>query len=151
MEKERQEAELEAAKDEPDKLAKIRLQQELKKRESDLAKAQDELNNATTKINELTSKDKEINLQTSVKEIAKKMGVSEVTLSKLAKFTDGTVEAIEELAKDLPKQDTKLEPDDNRSHGGSPQSVNQIRSDYIAGKINSVQYAEKLKAVGAQP
>ncbi len=150
LERDREEAELEAAKDEPDKLRAIRLTQELRQHKADLAKARDELAAKDAKLIDLTAREQEELRKVTVKEVAAKTGVSASLLAKLAKATDGTAEAIEDIAKDLPKE-AHLRPDSNRSLGGTSQSKTQVMQDYTSGKINTVQYAEKMRALGEEP
>ena len=73
------------------------------------------------------------------------------------KFTNGSVEAIEAIAELMPKLNANpppknnFRPDSSETTGGTPKSVTQIQQDYIKGKINTVQYSDKMKALGKSP
>ena len=152
LEKEREEVELEAAKDEPDRLTMIRTRQQMRQREAELAQAREELNATKTTLTELQSQRAESQKEINAREIAARLGVDLSRLVKLAKFTDGSAEAIEDLAKDLTKNQD-FHPDSNRGNGGNTRSALEIRKDFIAGKYsnNPEKYEQDLKAVGARP
>ena len=157
MMKEQEEAELQGAKDQPDVLTTIRERQARRKAEDELAQARQELNEKDERLNVIETEKAEVTRNQTASAIATRLGVDPQRLTKLAKFTDGTPEAIEELAEELPKvnsenpQNRGFKPDSNRSRGGSSQTVNDVRTDYTQGKINAVQYAEKMKALGVSP
>ena len=155
LQKAQEEAEQEKYRDDPAELKRIRAEQARKKAESEAAEARAQLDEANARLADREAKDKEYAKENTAREIATRLQVDSARLVKLAKFTDGTAEAIEDIAKDLPKLNPNPNPDlrldSNRSHGGASQSVNDIRTDYIAGRINAVAYAEKLKALGVQP
>lgn len=156
LEQERLEAELEAAKDQPDRIKLIRESQRRKDLESKLEKAETELNEHKARITELSQKETESKKVTASQQIATRLNVDPVMLAKLAKFTDGTAEAIEEIAQSLPKIQPQnpaptFRPDSNRTSGGVSQTILDVKKDYIAGKINAVQRAEKLRALGETP
>ena len=104
-------------------------------------------------MSEFANKEREATKLTIAQEVASDFRVDTGLLTKLAKFTNGSREDIEAIAKDLPRanQVKTLTPDSNRSRGGSPQGKSEIQKDYIAGKINAVLYTEKLKALGLVP
>lgn len=147
-------AELEANRDDPAELKRIRAEQSRKKAESEAAEVRAQLEDANARLAEREAKDKERERESSAREIATRLRVDPARLTKLAKFTDGSTEAIEEIAKDLPKltnrEGEEFTPDSNRSHGGSAQTEMDIRKDYIGGRITAVQRDEKLKAIGAR-
>jgi hypothetical protein len=152
--KEQEERELELSKGNPDAMTVIKERNTRRQRESELTRAQEELNEARAKIQEFSTKDAETVRERVTRETAERLKVDPVRLAKLAKFTDGSASAIEELAGELPKLTparNNLRPDSNETAGGTPQSVTQIQQDYIKGKINTVQYGEKMKALGRQP
>ena len=154
LQREQEERELESAKNEPDKLTAIRERQTRRQKETELEEAQKKLDEANTKLQELSTRDAETTRERTTREIAERLRVDTSRLTKLAKYTDGSAEAIEEIAKELPKlapkQTTNFRPDSSEAAGGTPRSVEQVQKDYIAGKINTVQYAEKMKALGKQ-
>jgi len=153
--KQREAEDLEAVRDEPDKVATIRERQARRQKETELAEAQTKLNEANTRLQELSTKDVEANRERVTKEIAERLKVDSARLVKLAKFTDGSAEAIEEIAKEMPKLNTTppkpLRPDSSETAGGTGKTKTQIQQDFIGGKITNAQYSEKMKAIGAQP
>ena len=122
MLKQQEEAELGAHRDDEPELRRIRAEQARKKAESNLAQREQELNEANEKIKQYaTEKTEATKIQTST-EIATRLNVDADKLINFAKFTDGSPEAIEEIAKDLPKLTPPkrgLRPDSNRSLGGN--------------------------------
>lgn len=157
IEREREEAELTSARDEPDKLAIIHARQQSRKSMTELERVKAELEEARVKLAELSIKDAETRKQAVVQEIASEYGVDSAMLAKLAKYTDSSPEAIEEIAQSLPRAQAEgstpivLRPDSNRSKGGAPLNKYEIMKNYSSGKMNTVQYAEAMKAAGFQP
>lgn len=120
-EKAQQDAEIEAAQDDPAELRRIKAEQEAARLKSELAQRDAELNSSKEK---LSTYEKTLAEQTKVNtahEVAKRLGVDSEKLSRLVKFTDGSVSAIEEIASELPRSTVKnnLKPDSNRSQGGN--------------------------------
>ena len=154
--KQREDEELAAAKDEPDRQAAIRERQQRRQKEAELATAREELNETKTRLQEYATKTSEITRDQNAAEIAKRLKVDPVKLAKLVKFTDGSATAIEEIASEMPKLNNpsprnNFQPDSNETAGGTPKSVTQVQQDFIAGKINNAQYSEKMKALGKSP
>lgn len=154
LQREQEDRELEAAKSEPDKLTAIRERQARRQKETELEEARSKLDEANNKLQELSTKEAETAKEHRTREIAERLKVDTSKLAKLAKYTDGSAEAIEEIAKEMPKlapkPNTNFRPDNSEAAGGTPKSVSQVQQDYIAGRINTVQYAEKMKALGRQ-
>ena len=156
QQKEQEEAEIAAAGDDNDALSAIRSRQALRHKNAELEAAKTELDEANTRLKESDTKDAEAAMAAIAEGVAVRLKVDPKTLVRMAKFTDGAVESIEEAAKTLPKvsqeaNDETRPPDSNRSRGGSSQSVQDVRKDYTSGNINAVQYAEKMKALGVIP
>lgn len=153
LQKQQDDAELEAARDEPDQLKALHTRQQLRQKDAELEQTREQLNEANTRLSELAAQEMEANKEKVSKDVATRLGVNLKTLAKLAKFTDGTVESIEDIAKTLTKESEResFKPDSNRSQGGGSQSITQVRKDYVEGRINAVQYGDKMKALGAQP
>ena len=151
----REREDLEAAKDEPDKQAVIRERMARRQKESELAETQTKLTEANAKLQELSTKEVETTRERSTKEIAERLKVNPTRLAELVKFTNGSAEAIEEIAKEMPKLTSQpknpIRPDSSETAGGTAKTKTQIQQDYIGGKINTVQYAEKMKASGFTP
>lgn len=159
MQEDMEKAELEAARGDPDRETQFRTRQELRHRSAELEEAKAELDKTKGQVAELSSIKAEGEKQTLANELAAKYGVDPARLSRLAKFTDGTAEAIEALARDLPKLNPPAEvsptmvvqPDSNRSKGGASLTPMQVRAQYIKGEINAVQYADNMKQLGTTP
>ncbi len=118
----RDEEELEINKDKPDAIARIKDRQKQDKVKSDLAKRTQELDeresNLKPQLDEVATNKRERNAL----EVAIKYNVA---YEQLLKFTDGSVEQMEELAKSLPKKgdSAQLNPDSNDSVGGGDLSA----------------------------
>lgn len=117
MLKEQDESELETAKEQPDKLTVIRERQARRGAEAKLAKAEQELEGEKAKTAEAQEAVVKSTKERNAREIATRLNVDAKTL---IKFTDGSAEAMEELAKSLPqKGETKtLTPDSGKTIGG---------------------------------
>ena len=129
MLKEQAEAELETARDEPDKLTLIRERQTRRQAESELAKAKQELEEERAKTTEAQEVEAKSTKERNAREIATRLDVDAKTL---IKFTDGSTEAMEELAKSLPRKSatTPLKPDSGKTIGGSggiPTNMDQFK------------------------
>ena len=136
----------EEIRDEPDKLNAYREKQAKSKSDTELVKVTQELDEAKEQLKQTeTERTAGIREQQS-RDVATRLNVDVSRLLKMAKFTDGTLEAIEEIAKDLPKlnPEAPLRPDSNRGRGGelsakvirdrfreTPESP-QARADYLA-------------------
>lgn len=157
IQQEQEEAELREAQDEPDALASIRVRHEARKLKADLESKSTELEMARNQLRELTDKEKEATKSSIAQKIAQSQSVNPTTLERLARFTDGSEEAIEAIARDLPKiQQTegavpRFMPDSNKSKGGASRDKYQVMKDYNSGNINAVQYAEQMRAMGLVP
>jgi hypothetical protein len=153
--KEQEDRELEAVKGNPDASTAIKERQTRRQRETELTKAQEELNEAKNRLQELSNKDKDTVKERTTREIAERLKIDPVKLADKVKFTDGSAEAIEAIAEMMPKLSPQprnnFRPDSNEAAGGSIQSVTQIQQDYIKGKINTIQYSDKMKAMGKSP
>ena len=135
----------ETIKDEPDKLNEWRGRQTKAKADAELATIMQELNEAKQRLAQADTEKAEVTRQQKAREIATRLSVDPDTLIKLAKFTDGTPEVIEDIAKDLPKinPSNPLSPDSNRGSGGSL-SEKQIRDKFIANPNNPQAKADYL-------
>ena len=137
IEKAREEAELDDAKDDPESTRRIRAEQKARKAEDELAKKNLELGEKTEKLSQLEGEKTEATKMQTAREIATRLSVDPDKLIKFAKLTDGSPEAIEDIAKDLPKLNPKLgfKPDSNRSLGGNL-SWESVRDAYIKDPYN---------------
>ncbi len=121
MQRVQDEADLETHRDEPEKLSAIKERIARRKAESDLEEAMQKLNEKDEKLKELEGKEAESTKERNAREIAARLGIDANRLAKLARFTDGTTEAIEDIAKDLPKLQEKkpLTTDSGKTKGGA--------------------------------
>jgi len=144
MEQEREQAELESAKDNPDKLSLIRTRQQVRQRETELALARDELNATKAALTEIQTRQTEDSREKHVETIAVRLQVDPSRLAKLAKFTDGTAEAIEAIAKELPKKTPvgPAKPDSNVTTGGGTRipTLEEVKS------VSPEEFERKIKA-----
>lgn len=108
--------------DKPNEISVLKEKQKSRQRESHLAQMQADLEAANARITEFEGKEKEGQKLTLAQEVASTFGVDSAVLTRLAKRTDGSREEIEDIAKDLPKQNPNNQgsgrPDLNQSRGG---------------------------------
>lgn len=95
------EAELEAARDDLDKLSVIKTRQKTRDTAAELAKTKSELEAEKAKTKEVQEAGVVHTKEQNAREVASRL---EVDAETLIKFTDGSVKAMEELAKSLPKK-----------------------------------------------
>ena len=110
-------AELEAARDDVDKLSGIKAKQKARDSAAKLANVESELEGLKAKTKEAQEVGAIHTKEQNAREVATRLGVNAETL---IKFTDGSVKAMEELAKSLPnKTETKpLLTDSSKTAGG---------------------------------
>ena len=120
MIKEQEEFEEERYAEEPERLTEIRKRRSDKEVKAELAKLQSELNERNEQLKQRDVEKAELTKEQNVREIAMRLGVSAAKLARLAKFTDGSTEAIEDIANDLPKvsADELFVADSGRTRGG---------------------------------
>ncbi len=117
MLKDQDDAELLVHKDEPEKLSAIRERQTRRDAESKLATAEQELEEEKAKTVEAQAVGAKHTKERNAREVASRLNVDAKILAELAIPTDGSVGAIEEKAKLLPKKgDAKtLKPDSSKT------------------------------------
>ena len=157
MLKQQEDDELEAAKEEPDRLSAIKERQTRRRVESELAKTKSELDGEKAKTTEAQEAEAKSTKERNAREIATRRVVDAKTL---IKFTDGSIEAMEELARSLPKKGeaTTLKPDSGRTTGGSggiPTNMGQFRKwiadlpqgeyEKLAPEINKMMKEGRIK------
>ena len=121
MERAREDAELDANQDNPAELRRIRAEQGKKKADDELVRVTAELDEKNQRLNQYATEKAESTRTQTAREVATRLNVDVEKLIKFTKFTDGSPEAIEDIAKDLPKitlLNPALRPDSNRSIGG---------------------------------
>ncbi len=151
MMKEQEENELESAQDNPGLLTAIRERQARKKVESELNQARQELNERDERLKQLDTERAETSREANVNQVAARLGVDAARLAKLAKFTDGSLEVIEDLAKELPKKEDKpLRPDSGGTMGGSKawETIRLKIADGNASPSDWEEYAKMRKERG---
>lgn len=99
--KEKDEREMEAAKDQPQVLDQIQKRQKLQVRETELSERELKLKDGEKARQEALDELAGAKREKNALEVAIKHGVP---FEKLLKFTDGSIEQMEELAQSLPKQ-----------------------------------------------
>lgn len=119
--RESEEAELEAARDDSDRLTSIRARQRTREQEAELAKVRQELSDKEEELTQITAREAESTKEQTAREIASRLNVDPKLLAKLAKLTDGSTEAIEAEAQGLPnlgEPKSPLKPDSSKTIGG---------------------------------
>ena len=135
----------ESIRDEPDKLTAHRAQEEKRRVDAELAQKDSELQEANEYKIQVEEDKAKSTMEQNAREIATRLSVEPERLIRLASRTDGTTEAIEDVAKDLPKLEPQepLNPDSNRSFGGT-QSEEKIRKNYMDNPGNPQAKADYL-------
>ena len=135
----------ETIKDEPDKLNEFRGRQAKAQANAELARVTQELDEAKTRLAKIETEKGESATQQKAREIATRLSVDVDTLIKLAKFTDGSPEAIEDIPKDLSKINPQnpLNPDSNGGKGSNA-SEKQIRERFITRRDDPQAKADYL-------
>ena len=120
MIKDQEDAELKSAAGDEEKLSAIKERQLRRVAESNLAKMTSDLNEKTEELATANVEKAENAKERNARDAATRLGVDGKLLVKLAKFTDGTIEAIEEIAKSLPTKEEKkvLKVDSGKTIGG---------------------------------
>ncbi len=122
MLKDQDDADLENSRDDAEKLTAIRERQARRKAEDELAEVKRERDEKDERIKQFDETEAESTKERNAREIATRLDVDANRLANLAKFTDGSPEAIEEIAKELPKKGEPKEPlkvDSSKTIGGS--------------------------------
>lgn len=145
--RDQEEQELESAKDEPEKTKTLRANQELRRKNAELAKAQQEKKDLEDELTTIKGQQAESTKERKAREIATQYGVDASRVIDLAKFTDGSPEAIEAIASSLPKKqkEPQLKPDTGGQVGTST-NVQKALERYWKGEI-SEEEARKQGAV----
>ena len=137
--KEDEERELETYRDDPAEIRRIRAEQETRRVKSELAEKEQELDTEKAKTAEAQEAEAKHTKERNAREIASRLGVNAKTL---IKFTDGSVEAMEDLAKSL-NPSTPLSPDSSKTTG-SGLSDEKIREAYRNNPKDPAVKAEYL-------
>ena len=126
MIRDQDDAELEAHKDEPERISAIRERQQRRIVESKLADTESELEVERTKTKEAQEVGVKHTKEQNAREVASRLNVNVQTL---LKFTDGSKGAMEDLAKSLPKvgEKTPLIPDSGKTTGAGTLTVEHVK------------------------
>lgn len=127
VEQERQADEEEAAKDDPDELTRIR---ERRSTKAELDRVTQELNATKESAAEWEAEKATRAREKTAREIATRLNVNLDKVISLAAFTNGSPEAIEAVAKELPKSGKRLRPDGGQMVGGLT-TFEEARAAYI--------------------
>ena len=138
--RDQEEQELEAAKDEPERVKTLKAYQEVRKTKADLAKAQQELKDKEDELSTIRSQEAESTKERKAREIATRLGKDESRAVNVAKFTDGSPEAMEAVISELPsKTKPALKPDTGGqvgTGGAIPTNLEQFKK-WVAGLSQS--------------
>ena len=134
--------ELEGAEGDPQRLSALQERQRRRTAESELATTKQELAQKNELIQQTETERAESKRTQIVQEVATRFTVDPARLARLAKATDGSVEAIEDLAKDLPTgtPKTPLKPDSGGAIGGHI-GREKIIADYVKSPRDSAAKA----------
>lgn len=144
--KEEVEREREKYQDQPDKLNAITERQGRREAESKLTKVEQELEDEKAKTTEAQGVSAKYTKEQNAREIATRLGVD---FKPLMKFTDGSAEAMEDLAKSLPKvgETQTITPDSGKTIGGGLSDeafIAKVGSGEISLDKNTMERAKKL-------
>ncbi len=161
MIKDQEEDALEAVRDEPDKVKELRARQKNRATVDKLAAVELELVDKTEEIKQRDDVIAESTKERNAREVATRLNVNPKLLAKLAKATDGSIEAIEAEAQDLPQLGEKkdaLVTDSGKTIGGGggiPTDINifkawleslpQAEYERLAPEINKMRREGKIK------
>ena len=160
MEQAREKEEEVQYQDNDPELRRIRAERAKREAETELATERSAKTELEERLRQLDAEKAESTKEQNAREIATRLNVDVKTLTKLAKFTDGTSEAMEDIAKDLPKVSDKppLISDSGRGSGGGvriPTNPEQLRSwiaglsqdeyEKVAPEINKMRREDKIK------
>lgn len=112
----RDEAELERAGEDKVEIRAVKAEIKARKAEEELADANAELTAEKEKSNTLNDEVGKSTKEQNAREVAEQYSVNQELLTK---YTDGTKEAMEDLAKSLPKKTEPIKTDSGKTSGGS--------------------------------
>ncbi|MCK5021115.1 MAG: hypothetical protein KAS32_29160 [Candidatus Peribacteraceae bacterium] len=120
FEKDQEDEELRRAEGDEKKISAINERRIRRQAETDLANKSTELEELTEKLRQAEEISGQYTKEQNAREIAARLDVDPKKLVKLSKYTDGSKEAIEELASELPKkgESKSLKPDSSKTIGG---------------------------------
>ena len=134
MLKDQEARELEDARGDPERLSIVQERQRRRALETELGAMRLELQEKNTTLQQLQSETTEVQRNRLVEQTASRYQVDVARLGKMAKYTDGSIEQIEDLAKELAVK-SALKADSGGAIGGTG-SWEEIRSAYIKDPRN---------------
>lgn len=146
------EIELQNAEGSSEQLSAVKERQKRRTAETELDEATLKLTQRDEELSRIKEDSAKATQGEKAREIATRLGIDADGLIRLSKFTDGSVEAMEELAKELPKKQAireKIESDSNQGGGGGGGSSDATFLDkYGSGELPNTkenkERAEKL-------
>ena len=137
MVKDQEDDELRAAAGDDEKTSALKERQLRRRAESELTQVKQERDEKEDELKSANAEKAENTKERNAREIASRLSVNASLLAKLAKSTDGSIEAIEDIAKELPKkgESKTLQVDSSKTSGGSvgiPTEIGRFRT-WIAG------------------
>ncbi len=155
MIKDQEDEELKAAAGNTEQLSAIKERQMRRLIESKLATVETERDEKDEELKLANADKAEVTKERNAREIATRLSVSPSLLAKLAKSTDGSIEAIEEIANELPKkgETPTLKVDSGKTSGGgrtykSEEILETLDPSKMTPQEISTQVAELAKAQG---
>ena len=116
--KELEDAELKAAEGDSEQLNAVTEKRKRRQVETELDDATLKLNQRDDELSQLQKDGAEAKKTQTAQKIATRLGVDADRLIKLSKFTDGSAESMEELAKELPKREVRPRVESDSGGGG---------------------------------
>ena len=131
MEEEHDKAEMEAAHEDPPRLLALQERQRRRQAESEVTRLAEENSQKEAQLKALQAERADGDRVRNVQDVATRFSIDPARLMKVVKHTDGSMEVLEDLAKELSPTKPPLKPDSGGAVGGG-ESFEQLRERYIA-------------------
>ena len=150
MLKEQEDFELQTAEGNTEQLSAVKERIQRRQIESELEDAQLKLNQRDEELSEIRKASQEVIKQSQARAIAERLGVDADRLISLSRFTDGSAEAMEGIAKELPKATRRppVKTDLGGRGGGGGRTFAEFEKEYIAGNVSLAAYEERARKEG---
>ena len=146
------EAEEEEAKGSPESLRIYQKQKQLRDQEAQLRQRQSDLDKKALEQEEKLRYADEAKTEMAIISIALESHLDIGELKEAAReFNLTTEEQVSKLAERLSSKKLPPRGDSGKTVGGGSESVDKVRSDYIAGKISRQEYVAKCTELNVQP
>ena len=144
--KDQEDAELKAAAGDEERTSAVKERQLRRQAESKLVETERERDEKDEELKTANEEKAEATKERKAREIASRLGVSEKLLVTLAKSTDGSTEAIEDIAKELPKkgETQTLRVDSGKTIGGGKTITKKMLE-----TMSVDEYKERQKEIDA--